>query len=46
MARKAPAEENGKAGLVLLFTPNSIRQGFYSPVALRKLAVVKFYPDL
>ena len=28
----------------LLFTHNYIRQGFYSPVAIRKLAVTKFYP--
>ena len=30
----------------LLFTHNYIRQGFYSPVAIRKLAVTKFYPVL
>ena len=29
----------------LLFTHNYVRQGFYSPVAIRKLAVTKFYPD-
>ena len=28
----------------LLFTHNYIRQGFYSPVAIRKLAVTEFYP--
>jgi len=28
----------------LLFTHNYIRQEFYSPVAIRKLAVTKFYP--
>lgn len=31
--------------LGLLFTHNYVRQGFYSPVAIRKLAVTKFYPD-
>ena len=30
----------------LLFTHNYVRQGFYSPVAIRKLAVTKFYPVL
>ena len=28
----------------LLFTHNYVRQGFYSPVAIRKLAVTEFYP--
>ena len=28
----------------LLFTHNYVRQGFYSPVAIRKLAVTKLYP--
>ena len=31
---------------VLLFSHNYVRQGFYSPVVIRKLAVTKFYPDI